>query len=99
MKLSVSDLAKQMLQAKNDNDMVPTICLERGGCAGTMLVLKMMPKSDDTMITNGVAIANDVAAVTNDITIDVKGGLCRNIVVTNNAAAKTCRCGKSFVAK
>ncbi len=99
MKLSVSDEAKKIINVHRDDGMIPTICLEQGGCAGTTLTLKVMLKTNDLLIIDNIAISNDVTKITNDIIIDVKGGLCRNIVVLNNDAKIKCRCGKSFLKK
>lgn len=78
---------------------MPRLILKKGGCAGNMLVLVLeTPSASDKFIEhNGIkfAIENEAAKFTGSIAIELKLGLCEEIIVKNNDA-QTCRCGKSF---
>lgn len=86
--------------ADNNCGKLPAVYVLRGGCAGYMLGVTFLVRTPDmTVVTvNGIIIAilKEVMDITNDISIDVKNGILPELVVKNNAAKRTCKCGKSF---
>lgn len=102
MNITISDNASQMIKTAADNNRgkLPVVYVLRGGCAGYMLGLTFLERTPDmALITVNeiiIAISKEVVDITNDISIDVKNGILPELVVKNNAAQITCKCGKSF---
>lgn len=78
---------------------LPRLVLKKGGCAGNMLVLLLEePGANDKIVEhNGInfAIEKNAVPFADNVSIELKAGLCEEIVVRNNNA-QTCICGKSF---
>ncbi|MDR2074661.1 MAG: hypothetical protein LBP31_00345 [Holosporales bacterium] len=101
MKIEIDKKAEEFIQQSLKNsEKIPTLCVVKGGCAGTMLVLKLLEKDENNkiVIVNNlkIAIMDEVYLYTEDISISIRRGLSTEIVVFNNTATKKCRCGKSF---
>ncbi len=78
---------------------MPRLVFKKGGCAGNMLVLLLEePYTSDKIVEhNGMKFAIEKNAIpfADNVSIELKSGLCEEIVVRNNNA-QTCKCGKSF---
>ena len=99
--MEISAKAEEQIKKalEQNSGKMPRLVLRKGGCAGNMLVLLLeKPHSSDKIIAhNGIdfAIEKDAIQFAENISIEIKPGLCEEIVVRNNNA-QTCRCGKSF---
>ena len=97
MRIKFENNAENIVFSKKIDGAIPTLCVAKGGCAGWMFVLKMMPENQENAVYSGIAITPEAAKLTNDITIKVKSGICGGLIVINNSVNKKCKCGKSFV--
>lgn len=81
-------------------DLFPRIIIKKAGCAGTMIVLTLSEKetSDILQEVEGITflISKDAIPFIEDITIYKQDGLTSEILIKNNKAKKSCKCGKSF---
>lgn len=102
MKINVSDEAAQIIKkALIGKALFPKIVFKKAGCAGGMFVLILGALEDGDLKVhcsdNDFLVSKEVLEISDDISISTKSLLGCEIIVKNNAAKKTCRCGKSFV--
>ena len=99
MKISNEAEAKIKSVIQNNPNKLPKIILKKGGCAGTMLALTLCvpSESDEIVESNGIkfVVSEDAMKFIDDISIEVKIGLGKELIIRNNKA-QTCKCGKSF---
>ncbi len=99
MKITITTKAKSYIKQVTPPNKIPGIDMIKAGCAGNMLVMKLLPRDKLATIINideiEIGITGNVKNI-EDILIDIKTGLTEEIVVTNNSATQKCRCGKSF---
>jgi Fe-S cluster assembly iron-binding protein IscA len=100
MKISLSKEAALFIAQTKMGSCMPTICVENGGCAGTILVLKLLSKTKENTIVRidgiDIAITKEAAQYADDLSIVLKTGLTQEVFVVNNAAKFRCKCEKSF---
>lgn len=81
----------------------PRIVIKNGGCAGHIILLELSEKKilDEIVEISGIrfAISSDAFEYCDDISIYVAHDLTNSIIIKNNGAKKTCKCGKSFALK
>lgn len=99
MKISIKAEEKIKKAMEQNSGKIPRLVLQKGGCAGNMLVLLLdVPYVQDKLVEhNGIkfAIERNAVPFVDNISIELQSGLCDEIVVRNHNA-QTCRCGKSF---
>jgi Fe-S cluster assembly iron-binding protein IscA len=102
MNITIDKKTEEFIQQSSlrNTEKIPTVCIVKGGCAGSMLVLRLLEKDENNkvILVNDleIAITDEVAQYTDDISICMRSGLSTEITVLNNSAIKKCRCGKSF---
>lgn len=102
MKIIISEHALEMIRkaAKNNLGKIPTICVFKGGCAGTMLGITFLESDKDSEVIKVgdvlMAVSKETMEITDDISIDVKNGILPELIIRNNLAKVKCKCGKSF---
>jgi Fe-S cluster assembly iron-binding protein IscA len=103
MIVNIDEETALFLRHRCSHEEIIAISLIKAGCAGNMLSITKIPsKSLDssflvcTVFGLDIAVSSNVLEITNDITICKKQGLLAEIIVRNNSAVSTCRCGKSF---
>jgi len=84
----------------NNPDLLARITIRKGGCAGTILALDLGKKEESDCIVESSGIPFSVSKETipflDDISIYIQNSLGSEIIIKNNSAKKTCKCGKSF---
>ena len=99
MQISTEAEAKIKSVIAKSNGKMPRLVLKKGGCYGTMIQLSLdtSHNTDDIIEENGIkfAISDDVKKYINSLVIEIKHGLCDEIIV-KNTQQQSCRCGKSF---
>ena len=102
MKIRVSDQAGAIIkEAMTKNNSFPKIVFQKGGCAGGMFVLTLgdFEEGDLKFRSSDIdfLVSKEISEISDDVSIETKSILGTEIIVKNNSAKKTCRCGKSFV--
>ena len=99
MRISTEAELKIKSVIEKSNSKMPRLVLKKGGCYGTMIELSLdEPADTDSIIEeNGIkfAVSSDVKQYVNSLVIEVKKGLCEEIII-RNTQQQSCRCGKSF---
>ncbi|MDR0553145.1 MAG: hypothetical protein LBG13_03590 [Holosporales bacterium] len=104
MIINIDEETALFLKRSCFNEEIVTISIVEAGCSGNMLSIGKANRhslGDDFSIYDvssglSIAISKDVPKVTGNITVYKKQGLLAEIIVLNNDAVSTCRCGKSF---
>lgn len=86
-------------------DMVPMLTLKKGGCAGNILAIELKNSTDVTEYANvDIGLQSKLyvdtnaqeLVYTNELIIDIKDGIEKQLIVRNLSASNKCKCGKSF---
>ena len=102
MKINITEEALDFIKnvANERSDMIPSVRVKKGGCAGTIFFLTMSEKNETDTIYDvsglKISVSDEVLKNSDDISISLKQSLGTQIIVKNNSADTLCNCGKSF---